>query len=414
MVGAGPGGNNAALGLARRNCSVTVIDWRHNLGDKLCTGIVGRECTSRFPIAPELVYRQAASARLVTPGDDHIAFATPTPQAAVVDRAAYVASFARQAQQAGAKYVLGQRVIKVIPEADSVAVVTDQGTHRARALIIAAGFGSPLTRQLGLGAVSDYVVGVQARVATHDVADVEVHLGSDVAPGFFSWLVPTLPGQALVGLLARRDAAAHLQTFLRRLQDEGKVTEVIQRPATWGVPLRPLKRTYRDRVLVVGDAAGQVKPVTGGGIFYSLLAAEIAAEVLAQALETNNLSAGSLERYEQRWKSLLSRELDVGYSARRLYEFLSDQQIDSLARQAGDRCTRNELINSPDFRFDWHGGLISRVMNHPLLGGMLRVVNPLLAHFALRTEPSIEHSCGQLLASSTAADALAGASESVR
>ena len=62
VVGAGPAGNNAALGLASRRYAVKVIDSRHNIGEKLCTGIVGQECSRRFPIEDGMVYRDRAIA----------------------------------------------------------------------------------------------------------------------------------------------------------------------------------------------------------------------------------------------------------------------------------------------------------------------------------------------------------------
>ena len=163
--GAGPAGNNTALGLAREGYSVTVIDSRHEIGDKLCTGLIGRECASRFPIDPALVYREPQSARLVAPGAGTIFFETAKPQACVVDRVAYVASFAQRAEEAGAMYLLGQRVEQIISQEQCVTVVTDQGSRQARAVVLAAGFGSPLVRQAGLGSVSDYVTGVQATLS---------------------------------------------------------------------------------------------------------------------------------------------------------------------------------------------------------------------------------------------------------
>ena len=387
VVGAGPAGNNAALGLASQGYAVTVIDARHHIGEKLCTGIVGRECTSRFPIDPALVYREAFSADIVAPSAGQVRFETPIPQAHIIDRAAYVASFAHQAQAAGAKYLLGHRVLRAKPGPDGVTVTTDGGRHRARSLVLAAGFASTLTRQLGLGTVSDYVTGVQAEVSTDGVRGVEVYLGHDVAPGFFSWLVPTSPGLALAGLLARNQAQAHLARFIQNQQREGKITGVIRDAASWGIPLRPLRRTYRDRVLVVGDAAGQVKPTTGGGIYYSLLASEIASQALAEALAADDLSAARLSRYQRRWKRLLSRELEVGYSARRLFEFLSDQQIGSLFHQAANNGIHADLLSSVDTSFDWHSRLIGKVLGHPVLGGALRLINPLLARLAPPPEP---------------------------
>lgn len=386
IVGAGPAGNNTALGLAAQGYAVTVIDWRQNIGDKPCTGIVGQECLRRFPIDPALVYREARTARVVAPEDHSIQIQTKKPQASIIDRVGYVASFAHQAHAAGASYRLGQRALQIIPEPQGVTVIADQGTYRARAAVLACGFGSPLIRQLGLGPVADYVTGIQTLVATKNVQDVEIYLGQQTAPGFFSWVVPTLPDQALVGLLARRKAQAYLAQFLQGRQRDGRVGDIIKGPACWGIPLRPLKRTYRDRVLVVGDAAGQVKPITGGGIYYSLLASEIAVAVLAEGLAADELSSGFLSQYQRRWKVLLSDELEAGYSARRLYEFLTDQQISSLVRHTGASGLHEELLRSSEPSFDWHSQIIARAISHPVLNSMVRLVNPLLAKFTPASE----------------------------
>ena len=382
VVGAGPAGNNTALGLVKQGHSVTVIDWRHNIGDKPCTGIIGQECISRFPIDPSLIYRSASKAQVVSPDLLNIQLEAKTPQASIIDRVAYVASFAQRAQEAGAKYRLGQRVKEIVLDEQGVSVRTRDRTYRSRAVVLASGFGSPLVRQLGLGSVPDHVSGIQALVSTVNIEGVEVYLGQNVAPGFFSWIVPTSPGRALVGLLTRRKAPAHLGRFLRQLKLNHRIGEVLKESECWGVPLRPLKQTFRDRVLVVGDAAGQVKPTTGGGIYYSLRASEIAVEALGRALLEDDLSAASLSEYQAKWKKLLAAELEVGYSARRIFEFLTDQQISSLVRQTAANGLHQELINSADSAFDWHSQVINTVMNNPAFGGVLRLVNPLLAKFA--------------------------------
>ena len=398
VVGAGPAGNNAALGLASRGYAVTVIDARHEIGDKLCTGIVGQECTRRFPIDPSLVYQDASAMDVTAPGASNVRFEASGPQGQIINRVAYVASFAQRAQAQGARYLLGERVQKVSPEAEGVSVSTDQGSYRARALVLASGFGSPLTRQVGLGTVLDHVTGTQVEVSTlgadrgvgrganrgvdSGVDEVQIFVGRNVAPGFFSWLVPTSPGRALAGLLTRRQAPDHLSRFIQRLRQEGKIDAVVGNCACWGIPLRPLKNTYKDRVLVAGDAAGQAKPTTGGGIYYSLLASEIASQVLAEALAADDLSASRLSQYQMRWKGLLSKELEVGYSARRLFEALNDQQITSLVIQAGARRTHNDLLNSGEVSFDWHSRIIGKIIGHPVLGSALRLINPLLARMA--------------------------------
>jgi len=387
VVGAGPAGNNTALSLASMGYGVTVIDSRENIGDKLCTGLVGEECFRRYPIDPKLVHRELNSASVFAPSGEVVRFETPYPVARVVDRVAYVASFADRAREAGAEYLLGHRVLSLEQRKDRVSVVTDDGTKEARTLVLAAGFGSQLNRQLGLGEPSDYVVGVQALVKTEGVDEVEVYLGRDIAPGFFAWLVPTQPGYALAGLLVRKNAPERFARFVSSRQAEGKITGSMDKPVCWGIPLRPLRKTYSDRVLVVGDAAGQVKPTTGGGIFYSLLASEVASGALNLALNEDRLFANRLGAYQKKWKSLLSDELEVGYSARRVFEYLGDSHISSLIHQASRNGLIAELADSSDVSFDWHSSMIRKIMGHPTLGGVLRVVNPLLARMAKTPEP---------------------------
>ena len=82
------------------------------------------------------------------------------------------------------------------------------------------------------------------------------------------------------------------------------------------------------------------------------------------------------------WKNLLSNELEVGYSARRAFEYLGDSHIGSLINQAGSNGFVAELANSPDVSFDWHSSMIGKIMGHPTLGGVLKLVNPLLARMA--------------------------------
>ena len=245
VVGAGSAGNNTAYGLARRGYSVTVIDAKDSNGDKLCTGIVGQECLQAYPIEPTLIYREADSARVVTPDGDSVPFRTAAPQAAIIDRVAYVASFARLARAAGANYISGQRVKQVRRAGGGVVLQTDDDEYEARGLVLAAGFGCPLMEQLGLEPVRDFVTGVQATVSTREVQSVEVHLGRRLAPGFFAWLTPTKPNEALVGLLSRRNSRQLLKSFIQQMGEAGKLSGVVKGPRSWGIPLRPLKRSYQ-------------------------------------------------------------------------------------------------------------------------------------------------------------------------
>jgi digeranylgeranylglycerophospholipid reductase len=81
----------------------------------------------------------------------------------------------------------------------------------------------------------------------------------------------------------------------------------------------PLRQSHAERVLVIGEAAGQVNATTGGGIYYGLLAARLAADTISQAFATGCFAAPTLQGYERAWRSLLADELALGLSFRRLY-----------------------------------------------------------------------------------------------
>jgi geranylgeranyl reductase family protein len=378
IIGAGPAGNNAALELARRGYRVTLADRRYAIGDKLCTGIVGAECLRQFPIDEAHVYRAASGATVQAPGGQHLRIAREAPQAYIVDRVSYVASYAKQAQDAGATYFLGHTVHSLNVGRDSVTAIVQNGAGpkeiHARSAVIASGFGSRLTKSLGLGQVQDYAGGIQATVSTTGVHEVQVYLGKRFAPGFFGWLVPTTEGKALLGLMARKQNNEYFAELLTHLKDKGTVQEIVSGPSRWAIPLRPLKQAYRERVVVVGDAAGQVKPTTGGGIYYSFLSSRIASEALHNALRRDDLSEDALSEYEREWKSLLGSELESGYAARRIFELLGDRQIDLVIDALSSNGFVEKLLHSEGLGFDWHSGVIKEFMHWPVLQGVLRSI----------------------------------------
>jgi len=186
--------------------------------------------------------------------------------------------------------------------------------------------------------------------------------------------VPTSTPKALVGLLSRRNPGLYLKKLMSSLLAEGKIASAEPEPCYRVVPLKPLSRTYGRRLVVVGDAAGQVKPTTGGGIYYGLLCADIAANNLSRALGDDDLSAKSLSSYEREWKNKLGRELKIGYRARKFYERLNDRQIDRVFDIIKSRGIGEALLKSDDLTFDWHGEVILRLLGQRVLSKALEVM----------------------------------------
>ena len=127
--------------------------------------------------------------------------------------------------------------------------------------------------------------------------DVEVHFGAEVAPEGFAWVVPVSRGDrtyARVGVMCAKAAPRYFKRMVGRISARwGISVEATPEPRQKVLPLSAIARTYGDRMLVVGDAAGLVKPTTGGGIYYSLLSATLAADVLSRRAGARR-SRGSL------------------------------------------------------------------------------------------------------------------------
>jgi geranylgeranyl reductase family protein len=369
IVGAGPAGSYAAYRLAKLGHRVVVFERRAKVGDGVCcTGIIGAECLERFPIARNAVLREASSAKIFSPAGKLLWVHKDSVQAYVVDREHFDEALASRARDAGVEYLLSARVDDIALADHCVRAKVQYGCgtvdFEGRAAVLGCGFGGSLTRRLGLGRIGDFVFGAQAEVAVTGVEEVEVYLGQSIAPGFFAWLVPTSPGKGLAGLLARRNPGTCLKGFQARLAAEGKIASADVECSLGTIPLLPLPSTFGDRMVVVGDAAGQVKPTTGGGIYYGLLCADLAADTLHEAMDADDLSARRLANYERRWRKALARELRIGYLARRLYEKLSDGQIERIFDVIRSNNIHEELLESPGFSFDWHGDSFLGALGH--------------------------------------------------
>jgi digeranylgeranylglycerophospholipid reductase len=359
VIGAGPVGSYAAHQLAGCGYKVAVLEEHERIGEPMqCSGIIGVECFERFQLSTESVLRKANSAKFFSSSGKIIRLQSEKPQAYIIDRSAFDRQLADAAMAKGARYFTSRRAGDIAITADRVIISTDTGeTFESHTAIIASGFYSKLAQKLGLEKVSDFITGAQAEVTTKETGapeEIEVYLDQSLAPGFFAWLVPTAPQRALAGLFSRKTPRKHLQRFLKQLYDQGRIVSSEVNIMHGGIPLKPLGKTYCKRMILAGDVAGQVKPTTGGGVYYGMICAQLAADTLKTALTENEFSERFMSSYQKAWQKEIGRELRDGYIARRIYEKCSNHLIDNLFDLSLKKGLHEIINQSSDISFDWH------------------------------------------------------------
>jgi flavin-dependent dehydrogenase len=233
--------------------------------------------------------------------------------------------------------------------------------------VLACGARYRFHRALGLGLPDHFLQSAQLEVPFPVVPEIQVRLGRQVAPDGFAWLVPVFRGSApyaRIGLMSATRARERFATFVARMGHlAGIDTASIPEPRLKMLPLAPVSRTYGDRVIAVGDAAGLVKPTTGGGIHYGLLSGVLAAEVLGPALHRDRLTASALSRYERLWRRRLGQEIRVGLAFRRIAARLSDDSIDEIIELA--RVNGVIPLLQEHASFNWHRKAAVALLTHP-------------------------------------------------
>jgi len=371
VVGAGPTGCYAARQLARLGYEVLVLEEHFEVGEPVhCTGVIGLEVYERFDLDRGCVEAKLFSARFVSPSGQSFRVAADEPKAVVVDRRRFDQTLAEEALAAGASFLLGTRVESILPQERSAIVagecLGEPVSFRASLAIVATGTDDTLTEKLGLaGAVGESLFGAQLFAQPGDLDEVEVHLGRSVAPGGFAWAVPANGHRCRVGLLSRQHPQTLLKRFAHTLAARGAIRCNGGHVRYRRVPAGARTPSYGDRLLVVGDAAGQVKTTTSGGIYYGLLGAEAAVRTADRALRTRNLTASGLAPYEQQWLSEVGAEQRTGRALRRLYAALNDRDFDALFWLA----RRIELPKALGrLSFDWHTSGLLTVLWRDVIG----------------------------------------------
>ncbi len=372
VVGAGPAGSIAARHAAVAGARTLVIEEHAASGSPVqCTGLVSSKTLDVCDIEPGVwVYQNIKGAHIISPDGSSISIGGEKVRAYVIDRKIFDRLLLQRAAEAGADVMMKTKAVGLGPgmgqgpgagpvqgnaNGKKVLEVITNGKRfdiSAGVVIGADGVQGSIARWSALGQVQKVLSGVQIETA-YDVENtdhVEVFLGSDV-PGFFAWAVPVSENTARIGLCVdpaktHLSAYEHLKRFLhtnpRIKERSGKGCSDL---LVGCIPLGPQSRTAADGVIITGDAAGQVKPTSGGGVYMGALCAKIAGEVAAKAALSGDTSAGALMEYDLRWREAVGRELAVGMRIHNVFGRMGDEDFNELMRFFGEPEVL-ELINT--------------------------------------------------------------------
>ena len=366
IVGGGHVGLFAASELAKKGYRTLLLDQKKAIGERIvCTGIIGLEAFEKFDLPENVIVGQIQNVKFFSPSGRCFDYFSPKNLAYVVDRPQFNKHFASQAKKHGARILVGYRVTDIEVQDESVTINTlletgERETFESRFLILATGVNYRLFGSLGIELPKIFLGGSQIHVPFESDDFTSIYVGNEVAPGAFAWIVPLQTGLARVGLLSEKNAALFLRKFLTRIMPESfryEDHEIELKP----VMQLPIDRSYAHRTLIIGEAAGQIKTTTGGGIYYGLLGAEMAVEKVMDAFDKSRFSADVLSAYDRKWKRAIGDELNLGYYFRKLFAKLKDEQIEELFKQMIDEEVLNYVHRH--VKFDWHKNLLLSIFN---------------------------------------------------
>ncbi len=367
VIGAGPAGSSSARGFAKAGLRTALLEEHAEVGAPVhCTGVVGHEILERFPQVRSVVWREADEFKVFSPEGN--SFLLPKVSAYVLNRRELDLLLAREAESEGAKLFLNHKATSVTQTNDNVTITalvsgSEEVSFQSKIVVLATGSTSHLPKRSTLAEPPQFIRGVQVEVEIEDLSNVELYLGGHVAPGSFAWAVPTHGNTAKAGLITLGNARIYLDKLFESPFLKTRLKRMVGKPLVSRIPLGPSQASANHRIVAVGDAAGQVKTTTGGGIYYGLLGAEELVTTALSAYKNHDFVPSALRHYHQGWRKKLGLELQAGLYIRKVFQKVEDHDINRLIRLF-ERRELQDLVGR-HANFDRHRDLIFALTKVP-------------------------------------------------
>lgn len=364
IIGGGPAGCFLGKTLAENGVEVTIIEEHPQVGNpSCCAGVVGAKGLQELGISDgSWVLDKLDKTKIYPPSGEAVEIGRGKSEALVIDRAEFDRWLARGAARAGANFLLKTKCVDLKLGANPTLKVKGEidGEIEAKLIVGADGPASVVARKIGLPKSERFIRCAQVEVTGKiPKKTAEIYLGHDVSPGFFGWGF-NAGGTCRVGLGCTDGNPVGL---LRKFLSGPKISKRIRQSGELQfcsgiIPQAFSRKIQSEGVLLVGDAAGQVKPLTGGGIYPGLACSKMASEAIAEFMEKNDQK--TLQNYPHEVKKKFGLEVELASRARRVFEGMSDEDLDQLVALLGQEDVRG--IVERNLEFDRHGKLIQALI----------------------------------------------------
>lgn len=363
IIGAGPAGGQVAKILAVHKVSIALVEQHQTIGYPVhCAGLVSPRVFEMFGIQnDQIIQNTIKKAHIHSPGGHILTIGGDKIQAYRIDRARFDRYLINEAKKNGVSIFTHEKALSIQKSSKNIDVETSSGLHIKSKIIIGAdGPYSRVRDVFGFSQPKELLRGIGAQLLDTNLegSTVEIFVGAKVAPGFFAWIIPTnnKGTNAHIGLCIKKNTSQPPMNYLKKLflnpLSSNYLSDAIIEYQTGGViPLGPLEKTSDERVLLVGDAAAQVKPTSGGGIFPGLLCARYCANTVYDALCTQRYDAMFLQKYHDAWKQDVGKELFRGMYFRKIFTKLSDEQFDKYIKKFQQDSIRDIISEHGDIDY---------------------------------------------------------------
>jgi len=350
VAGGSISGLLAAREIAKKGHSVLVLEEGFEVGSpEHCGGLVSKNALKELGIEPsqKTFDSEIECAKIFSPEGKEITINSKKQQIIVINRRELDKQAARQAKDSGAEI----SVKTSFQEKINNGVKTSNGDIECKFFVDCRGVSRLVSKDRdGILLTAQYEVYAD----WIKKGQVEVYFDQEKYPEFFAWVIPSGEGVGKIGVSGKGiNTAYRIDEFLKSKGDFSTIRKIFAPIWIKG----PIKNFIENNTVIVGDAAGQAKPTTAGGIFSCGMAGIMAGKAISEALETGNSS--SLMNYEKQWKEKFGKEFEKQNLARKILVRLDNDTINKLFNSITPEI-EEDISNKEDF--DFHTSSILRLL----------------------------------------------------